>query len=248
MIVFNEEKNLPRTLQSIAWADEIVVVDSGSTDNTEVIARAAGARFSYHREFVGHGEQKNIAIDRCTGDWILLLDADEVVTPGLKVEIRDAVKAEEYAGYWIPRLNLFLHRWMRHGGLYPDRKLRLFRRNTTRLQEGVGPHATPICNGRIGALNSHLLHYAYPNFSAYIQHMNKYSSEIADARKMSYSNPNGAFLKAFVNPVADFIRNYLLLAGFLDGREGLLFHVNHALYVHWKYAKLWIESSEALHR
>src|SRR6202167_2154024 len=145
MIAMNEEANLPRTLESVRWADEIVVVDSGSTDRTLEIAQSCGAKTSYHA-FGGHGEQKNVALDLCTSDWVLLLDADEVLTPELQAEIRallSGAREPEFGAYSIPRLNLYFGRWIRHGGFYPDHKLRLFQRGTARLSEGVGPHSTP---------------------------------------------------------------------------------------------------------
>ena len=143
MIAMNEEANLPRTLESVRWADEIVIVDSGSKDRTLEIAHSFGAKTHYH-VFGGHGEQKNVALDLCAGDWCLLLDADEVLTPGLQAEIQQLLSDEPALGaYWIPRLNLYFGRWIRHGGFYPDHKLRLFRRGAARLSEGVGPHSTP---------------------------------------------------------------------------------------------------------
>jgi len=147
MIAMNEEANLPRTLESVKWADEIVVVDSGSKDRTIEIAQSFGAKTSYHA-FGGHGEQKNVALDLCTSEWILLLDADEVLSSALQEEIRQTLAGEpQYGAYWIPRLNLIMGRWMRHGGFYPDHKLRLFRRGSARLSEGVGPHSTPQFGG-----------------------------------------------------------------------------------------------------
>ena len=143
MIAMNEEANLPRTLESVRWADEIVLVDSGSNDRTLEIAQAFGARTCYHA-FGGHGEQKNVALDLCTSDWTLLLDADEVLTPELQAEILALLSDEpEFRAYWIPRLNLYFGRWIRHGGFYPDHKLRLLKRGAARLSEGVGPHSTP---------------------------------------------------------------------------------------------------------
>src|SRR5271157_5675223 len=183
MIAMNEEHNLPRTLESVKWADEIIVVDSGSKDRTIEIAQSYGAKTSYHA-FGGHGEQKNVALDLCTQDWILLLDADEVLTPGLQQEIQELLACPDggephYNAYWIPRLNLIFGRWMRHGGFYPDHKLRLFKRGVTRLAEGVGPHSTPQFTGPRGKLKHDMLHYAYPDMVVYLEHMNRYSGEIA---------------------------------------------------------------------
>lgn len=244
MIAMNEEANLPRTLESVRWADELVIVDSGSTDRTIEIAHSSGAKTSYHA-FGGHGEQKNVALDLCTSEWTLLLDADEVLSPELQKEIQDLLAGEsepKYRAYWIPRLNLILGRWMRHGGFYPDRKLRLFCRGAARLSEGVGPHSTPQFAGRTGRLKHDLLHYAYPDLNTYLEHMNRYSTEIGGllhkAGRDSRSFP--AFVwNAVLNPAATFVYNYLFRLGFLDGREGLLLHLNHSVYVHWKFAKAW---------
>ena len=242
MIAMNEEANLPRTLESVQWADEIVVVDSGSKDRTIEIAQSFGAKAIYHA-FGGHGEQKNVALDLCTSDWILLLDADEVLTPELQEEIKRTLADEpKYGAYWIPRLNLILGRWMRHGGFYPDRKLRLFRRGAARLSEGVGPHSTPQFEGPRGKLKHDMLHYAYPTMGVYLEHMNRYSSDIAPllAAKGRISRSWPVFLwNAVLNPVATFIYNYFFRLGLLDGREGLLLHVNHSVYIHWKFIKAW---------
>jgi glycosyltransferase involved in cell wall biosynthesis len=242
MIAMNEEHNLPRTLETVKWADEIIVVDSGSKDRTIEIAQSYGAKTSYHA-FGGHGEQKNVALDLCTRDWILLLDADEPLTPELQKEIRELLAGEpKYTAYWIPRLNLILGRWMRHGGFYPDHKLRLFKRGSARLDEGVGPHSTPRHEGPKGKLKGNMLHYAYPDLVVYLEHMNRYSSEIAQllAAKGRTSPSLPSFVwNCLLNPWATFIYNYFFRLGFLDGREGLLLHLNHSVYIHWKFIKAW---------
>ncbi len=246
MIAMNEEANLPRTLESVRWADEIVVVDSGSEDRTLEIAEWYGARTSYHA-FGGHGEQKNVALDLCTSDWILLLDADEALSPKLQEEIRrllacEGGRAPEFNAYWIPRLNLYFGRWIRHGGFYPDHKLRLFRRGAARLSEGVGPHSTPQFAGPKGWLKGDMLHYAYPTMGVYLEHMNRYSNEIAQLLaaqgRTSPSWPAFAW-NAVLNPAATFFYNYFFRLGFLDGREGLILHLNHSVYIHWKFIKAW---------
>jgi len=242
MIAMNEEANLPRTLESVRWADEIILVDSGSKDRTLEIAQSFGAKTSYHA-FGGHGEQKNIALDLCTRDWILLLDADEVLTPELEAEIRQLLGGEpKFDAYWIPRLNLYFGRWIRHGGFYPDHKLRLFKRGSARLSEGVGPHSTPQFAGPRGTLKHDMLHYAYPTLAIYLEHMNRYSNEIAQIlyRRGRTSRSLPALLwNAILNPAATFIYNYFFRLGFLDGREGLLLHLNHSVYIHWKFIKAW---------
>ena len=245
MIAMNEEANLPRTLESVRWADEIVIVDSGSNDRTLEIAASFGAKTSFHA-FGGHGEQKNVALDLCTSDWIFLLDADEVLTPELQEEIKrllgGAAGEPQFGAYWVPRLNLYFGRWVRHGGFYPDRKLRLFRRGTARLSEGVGPHSTPQFAGAKGRLKGDMLHYAYPTMGIYLEHMDRYSSDIAPllAAKGRVSRGWGSFLwNAVANPAATFIYNYIFRLGFLDRREGLILHVNHSVYIHWKFIKAW---------
>ena len=239
MIARNEEKNLPRTLEGLRWVDEVVIVDSGSSDRTPEIAREYGAKHSFHRDFRGHAEQKNVAIRQCVGDWILLLDADEVVTPELAAEIEGVLTAPAHAAYWIPRLNLFLRRWMRHGGLYPDEKLRLFKRGVATVEEGAGPHGTPLYPESKGAVRSPLLHYGYPDFTLYMDHMNEYSTDGVEALLKKKNSSAGLLLHAVFNPVVAFLKGYVLRAGFLDGAEGLIFHLNHSVYVHWKYVKAW---------
>jgi len=242
MIAMNEEANLPRTLESVRWAEEIIVVDSGSKDRTIEVAKAFGAKTFYH-DFGGHGEQKNVALDLCTSQWILLLDADEVLTPELQAEIQALLSGEpQFGAYWIPRLNLYFGRWIRHGGFYPDLKLRLFRRGEARLSEGVGPHSTPQFKGPRGKLKGDMLHYAYPTLAIYLEHMGRYSNEIAHL--LHQRGRDSKSLLAFIwntvlNPAATFVYNYFIRLGFLDGREGLLLHLNHSVYIHWKFIKAW---------
>lgn len=248
MIAMNEEANLPRTLESVRWADEIIVVDSGSKDRTIEIAQSFGAKTSYHA-FGGHGEQKNVALELCTSEWILLLDADEVLTPELQQEIRSLLAgAPQYTAYWIPRLNLYFGKWIRHGGFYPDHKLRLFKRGAARLSEGVGPHSTPQHQGPKGKLKGDMLHYAYPTLEIYLEHMNRYSKEIAGllyARGRTSRGPVEFVWNCLLNPAATFVYNYVFRLGFLDGREGLLLHLNHSVYIHWKFIKAWWMDREA---
>ena len=237
IITLNEEANLSRTLASVAGADEIVVLDSGSTDRTREVAESFHARF-FVEPWKGFAAQKNSALSKATGDWILSLDADEEVEPGLADEIRSMMIADpSVAGFWVPRKNFFLGRWIRHGGFYPDRKLRLFRRGSGSFEDRL-VHEDLKLDGATSSLYNHLLHHAYPTLESYIEHMNRYSSlgaQVAVAKR-----PHGfSLVDILIRPKFTFLYNYFLRLGFLDGREGLLLHAYHAAYVSWKYAKAW---------
>jgi glycosyltransferase involved in cell wall biosynthesis len=237
----NEAANLPRALESVHWADEIVVVDSGSTDATLEIARKAGARV-FEEPWMGYAQQKNLAIALSNSDWILSLDADEEVSAELAGEIQRLLAGEPaYCAYRIPRRNHFLGKALHHGGYWPDLKLRLFRAGAARFEDRL-VHETMKADGPTGRLSAPLLHHCYPTMDEYIEHMNRYSAEAAQMQvkkgRMSRSLP--AFLwNVLLNPVAAFSYKYIVRMGFLDGREGLLMHLNHSVYVHWKFVKAW---------
>jgi glycosyltransferase involved in cell wall biosynthesis len=242
LITLNEEANLARTLESVTplvrdGQGEIIVVDSGSTDRTVEIAKTFGAQV-FVEPWKGFAAQKNSAMEKGSGDWVLQLDADEALESELADEIKRALDgSEDTVGFYIPRKNFFLGRWIKHGGFYPDPKLRLIRRNAGKFEE-YGAHPTIKVNGPTGQLKHALIHNAYPTLSGYIDHMNSYSSSGAaiavGKRRRSFS-----LLDIVVRPKLTFIYNYFLRLGFLDGREGLLLHAYHAVYVSWKYAKAW---------
>ena len=271
IITHNEEANLSRTLESVRQLvsdgkGEIIVVDSGSTDRTVEIAKSFGAKV-FVEEWKGFAAQKNSAIDKATGDWILSLDADEEVSVDLAAHIKRAAtdvdhgpfewalasafttRFEDLRGdvgllplaFWITRRNYFLGRWLEHGGYYPDRKLRLFARGSARFDESRAVHEDAQTNRRTAIIKvGALLHHSYPTLSDYIEHMNRYSSlgaemVVAEAnRKVRFS-----VIDIVLRPLATFVYNYFFRLGFLDGREGLLLHLYHAVYVSWKYAKAW---------
>jgi Glycosyl transferase family 2 len=241
IVTLNEEANLPRTLASVAWADEVVVVDSGSNDATLAIAQSHGARF-VTESWRGFAAQKNFALSLCTSEWVLSLDADEAVSAELAASIQKAIAVPpSRVAYALPRRNFFLGRWMRYGGYYPDAKLRLFPREQGAFQE-TPVHETVVFAGEIKRLHGDLLHDAYPTLASYLDHMQRYSTlgaGIAIARGRTGRNPLSFLNGVALNPLATFVYNYVLRAGFLDGREGLLLHLYHSAYVSWKYAKAW---------
>ena len=258
IITCNEEANIGRTLESVMplvrdGKGEIIIVDSGSTDRTVEIAQSFGAKV-FVEAWKGYAAQKNSAIEKATWDWILSLDADEEVDAGLAEEIgflilgnpRHLVSggvpvyqkggvASTVHGFWVRRKNHFLGRWIKHGGFWPDPKLRLFRRGEASFEERA-VHETVQVKGTIRRLTTGaLVHHSYPTLCDYIDHMNRYSSLGAEmARGRGFS-----FVNIVVRPVATFVYNYFFRLGFLDGREGLLLHLYHAVYVSWKYAKAW---------
>jgi glycosyltransferase involved in cell wall biosynthesis len=242
IITHNEEANLPRTLESVKplVADgkgEIIVVDSGSTDRTVEIAKTYGAKV-FSEDWKGYAAQKNSAIDKAMGDWILSLDADEELSGELGRELAHILSWTEAGrqGFYVPRQNFFLGRWIKNGGFWPDPKLRLFRRGAAKFEERL-VHEDVKVQGPTANLRGALLHHSYPTLSDYIDHMNRYSSlgaEMTVDRKRRFS-----LINIVLRPLATFAYNYFFRLGFLDGREGLLLHLYHAVYVSWKYAKAW---------
>jgi glycosyltransferase involved in cell wall biosynthesis len=237
VITYNEEANIGRLLESVRLADEYVVLDCGSSDRTLDIARSFGAK-TYVEAWKGYSAQKNAAIEKATSDWVLSLDADEAAEPELMKEIRYVLDHDPpLNGCYIPRKNYFLGRWIRHGGFFPDRKLRLFRRGRGRFGERP-VHEVVQVDGPTGTLNHALVHSAYPSLEGYFNQMNRYSSLGAE---IVVAKGGGGFsvLNIVLNPLATFIYNYFLRLGLLDGREGLLLHLYHSAYISWKYAKAW---------
>lgn len=247
IITLNEEINLARTLASVKFADEVVVVDSGSTDRTLEIARDAGAKV-FSEPWQGFARQKNFAIDKCSGTWILSLDADEELSVELQHEIIILLRSKPQAdAYMIRRRNLFLERWMRFGGYYPDPKLRLFRRHSANFAPPARfterpVHETIAFSGVLETLNHDLIHHAYPTIESYLDHMDRYSTLgaqiVIDKGKTSRSWW-AFYYNIVIIPLFTFLWNYVFRLGFLDGREGLLLHMYHSTYTSWKYAKAW---------
>lgn len=238
IITYNEARNIGRCLDSLAGvADEIVVVDSFSTDDTEPICRAHGVRFEQHA-FEGHIEQKNYALAQARYDWVLSLDADEALSDPLRAAIL-AVKAqaERLDGYEMNRLTNYCGQWIHHSGWYPDRKLRLFDRRQGRWG-GVNPHDKVLMDSRAqtGRLAGDLLHYSYYSEAEHWERAQKYA-RIAAAAMLKKGRRAGRW-RLLVSPALKFIRNYLLHLGFLDGRAGFRICYIAAVETYWKYREL----------
>jgi glycosyltransferase involved in cell wall biosynthesis len=273
IITHNEEVNLARTLASVKLLPEaeIIVVDSGSTDRTVEIAEAQGAKV-FFEEWKGYAAQKNSAINKATGDWILSLDADEELDAPLAQAIFATLESLErvsklargsdahpflvqdanaeigkylagradpkLAGFWLSRKNRFLGRWIKHGGFWPDPKLRLFRRGSGRFEDRA-VHETLKIDGETAHIKQGaLIHHSYPTLSEYIDHMNRYSTLGAEM-VVAEGGQSFPMINIVFRPLFTFLYNYVFRLGFLDGREGLLLHVYHSIYVSWKYAKAW---------
>ena len=237
IITLNEEASLPACLDSVRWADEVIVVDSGSADRTCEIARAAGAHVLPHA-WEGHVRQKQFALEQATGDWILCLDADERVSPELKAEIETALRtpAEGTDGFSMPRHTFYLGRWIDHGGWYPDRKVRLVRRGRARWT-GIDPHDRLAPDGRVGELAGEIHHYTYRDLAHQLRTIQNFS-DIA-VREWRTEGRGFSLARLLFHPPAKFLSCYVWKLGFLDGLPGFLIAVNSAYYVFLKHAKLW---------
>jgi glycosyltransferase involved in cell wall biosynthesis len=235
IIAKNEEANLGRCLGSVAWVDEIVVIDSGSTDDTRLIATEAGA-LVYETVWTGFGPAKRFGVDKATSHWILSIDADEVVSPELTKEIQELLaNGTDCHGFDVPRKTNFLGRWILHCGWYPDRVLRLFRKSHGNFNDAP-VHERVILNGDIGHLKRELLHYSYPTLEHYLVKSNRYTT--IGAQKAFQDGRRAHWFDLVIRPFVSFLSHYISRQGFRDGLEGLLISVLSAVAVMMKYAKL----------
>jgi glycosyltransferase involved in cell wall biosynthesis len=236
LVTRNEEERLRACLESVAWADEIVVVDAESEDKTATIAR----EFTDHvvvRPWPGYAIQKNLAIDLATGDWALSLDADEVVSAELTADIRRVLAADGPAdGYAVPRRNIFWGRWVRHGGLYPDHQVRLFRRTRGRFNARA-VHESVSVDGRVERLAGHLEHRSYRDLSDYLARADRYATLAADEAVAQRRRARVSDL--VLRPFGRFLVMYVVRRGFLDGWRGFLLASLYAYYVLIRTAKIW---------
>ena len=236
LITYNEERNISAALKSLAWADEIVVVDSGSTDATVEVCRNFTDKI-FERNWTGYADQKNYAVEKASHNWIFSLDADERLSTDLENEIQAILRGGlEFDGYKIPRIAYFMGRWIRHGDWYPDYQLRFFNRQKGKW-EGGWVHESVKLEGRSGYLKGEIQHYLYDTLSEYLSRLDTYSSlAVGNYRERGES---ASAWKLLSHPGATFIKAYLVKGGFLDGTPGLMAAVMGAISVYFKYAKLY---------
>lgn len=235
IITKNEEDKIADCIDSLFFADEIVVVDSGSSDRTIELARARGARVM-HNDWPGHVGQKNFALDQATGDWAISLDADERVSKNLREEILLALENPKADGYAIPRLVYYINRWIYHCGWYPAHKVRLIRKGAGRWG-GENPHDRLMAMGRVDALKGDIYHLSFDDVSEHLRTINSFT-DIAATERVANDGRAGYFSMT-LRPVGTFLKMYFLKLGFLDGIPGLVISGLSAYHVFCKYVKIW---------
>lgn len=233
IITRDEAHNIADCLDSVAFGDEIVVVDSGSGDATVALARARGARV-IETDWPGFGAQKNRALDACAGDWVLSLDADERVSAELRAEIERTLAAPRFDVYEIPRRSYYVGRFMRHGGWWPDHVPRLFRRGAARFSD-ARVHERLVTDAPIGRLSAPLVHYSFRTMEAVLDKINHYST--ASAQTLAERGAEPGLTTAIVHGVAAFLRTYVFKLGFLDGKHGFMLAVSNAEGSYYRYVK-----------
>ncbi len=235
MISKNEEGNIVRSLESVKWADEIILIDSQSEDRTVEIARELGAKV-FSPEWKGYGPAKMEGVNRASHDWILSIDADEVVSPELAAEIKKIIAGNsEQVGYYVPRITMFLGRWIKHCGWYPDYVLRLFRKSHGNF-DGAVVHEKVVVDGPTAHMTSELLHYSYVNLDDYFEKFNRYTT--MGAEEAYRKGAAAGWFDLVVKPPVAFIKHFISKQGFRDGLEGFLISVLSSIAVMVKYAKL----------
>lgn len=235
IVTKNEEANIEAALDSVKEAAEIVVIDSFSSDRTVEICRKYTDKV-LQKEWEGYAKQKQSAVDLATCPWVFILDADERFTPELKAEVINAIKEGSHDGFYAPRKNFFMYRWIRHGGWWPDYTLRLFRKNSGYVEDRE-VHEKVVVKGSTAYLKNPLVHYTYNSVSDYLKRMDIYSTLAAKELKKDGVVPNA--LDFLLRPLVTFIKMFFLRFGFLDGRYGLVLAVLYSYYTFLKYAKTW---------
>ena len=233
----NEARNITECLESVRWADELIIIDSGSSDDTLELARRYTSNV-LSIEWKGYGAARNLGIERAKGDWVLWLDADERVTPELAQDIRALLVGggQRYAGFDIARRAYFLGRWIKHSGWYPSRVTRLFLRSRARFSE-TRVHEQLMIDGDVGRMPHDLIHYTDPDLEHYFAKFNRYTSLAAE--DMRAAGRSFALSDLLIRPAFQFFKMYFLRRGFLDGMQGFILCIASSAYVFTKYAKLW---------
>jgi glycosyltransferase involved in cell wall biosynthesis len=232
IITKNEARNIEDCLRSVAWAQEIVVVDQFSWDGTADMAKGLGA-WVYQEPWKGYARQKNSAVEKTKGEWILSLDADERITAPLKEEIEQTIERKDaLCGYFIARKNFFSGQWIRHGGWYPDYCLRLFRKAAGHFEERA-VHEKIVVDGSTGYLKNSMEHYTYRSVAEYLIRMERYSRLAALEIREGKHPP--LWLALSLRPAFTLLNMYLLRGGFLDGKKGLFLAASYAYYTFLKY-------------
>jgi glycosyltransferase involved in cell wall biosynthesis len=234
IITLNEERNIARAIESLRCSDEILIVDSGSTDRTVELAGNLGVRV-LEAGWLGFAAQKNFAAEQATHDWILSLDADEALSEALEAEIWNLKKSgPKFDAYTMPRLARYLGRWIYHSGWYPDRKVRLYHRDKAKWV-GDFVHESVQVRGRVGHLESNILHFTCESLSEHVKTMDRYTT--LAAQELAARKVKVPMSRLIVDPAWTFLKSYLLQRGFLDGPEGLTIAHMAACYTFLKYSK-----------
>lgn len=245
VITFNEERNIHRCLSSLDFVDEIIVVDSLSSDKTCEIAKEMGAKV-IEQKFLGHIAQKQLALEHCTHEWVISLDADEEVSQELRASLLELISKGDftYDAYALNRISYHLGRWIKHGGWYPDRKIRFFNKQKAHWG-GYNPHDKVIVNGSVGRLKGDLRHYVFKDLRHNIDTNNSYSSIMA--QDMHKQGVKFSYAKLLLKPLGKFVEVYIYKRGFLDGMPGFIIAVGASYSMFLKFAKLW-ELQKVVHR
>ena len=236
LISLNAQAHLRECLQSVTWCDEIVVLDSGSTDATRAICAEFGARFSVSPDWPGFGPQKNRALALAAHDWVFSLDTDEVCTPELRAALEAAARSGQFPAYEIPRRSSFCGHFMRHGGWWPDYVTRLFRRSQARFSDSR-VHERVIVDGPLGRLDTPLIHYTYDTMAQALEKAERYAT--LGAQQAFEAGKRSSPLQAALRAAWAFIRTYVIRLGFLDGAPGFALAKYNAHTTHQRYLKLW---------
>jgi len=245
LVCCDEEENVERCLQSLAWADEIIVVDSFSQDRTVELCRKY-TNSIFQREWSGMVQQRAYAVSLARKEWVFAIDADEVVTETLRDEVlrRLSEDKNEKSGYYIKRHSFYLGRWINHGGWYPDFKLRLFRKDKAYVG-GENPHDKCFVQGRTAKLKGEMIHYPYKNISRQLRTIDTYSDIVSE--KLFKEKSAFPLVKMYIKPPVKFLETYIYKFGFLDGLPGFVITILSSYYVFMKYAKLWEKRNAIRH-